>query len=679
MKGEGKGFPWLVLLIAAALLAAPVSAGAAVVTPNTVTDEYDAAPPPGSACSLREAIKSADGDSDFGGCTHTGGAYNFDPGSDTVRVPTGVYTLTLTGSDESGGDLNTASTMSIEAAPGAAVTIDANDAHRVLFASINGVTLTLRGLTLTGGAAGPSTNGGAIFSSSGTGLVISDSTITDNSAGSSGGGIAANGPTSLTDTTISANQATQGGAGVALSSNGSLTASGATHIDGNTSGSTGGGISKTNDGDVTLNSGVTVDGNSAVGFGGGIYISGDATALTLDGASVSDNDLSEDTGLGIATGSGIYYLGADGVDIAGSEISGNDSVGDRAGPALTVSFSTAPISIDSTTIGGNTATGQDDADEDSLGPAGIFVNGDAITGGATITDSTVSANSVIGADLQDAIIGGGIYPLVPLTIERSSVALNTIAGGAASSRSGAGLFVELAPVDVLNSTFSGNNAGGGIGGAIELQVTGNLSIGQSTFSGNTAAQGSAINTQGAPVGSSTLTLLGSIFTEGATACSFGVGQTVVADSFNVDAGTSCVGAPDDSDFENTLASLSGLADNGGPTETMSLLGPPSLFNAGGDCTQLDGTTPLLVDQRGAPRPSEGACEPGAYERFFCGGVLFNGPGQIVCPPPPSTGGGGGSAAPSPPGSATKKKCKKKRKKHHAAAAKKKKCKKKKKK
>jgi CSLREA domain-containing protein len=185
-----------VLIAMAALCLMPASAQAAVITPNTTADEYDTVP--NSSCSLREAVQTLNTVSDFGGCTHTG---TFASG-DTIELPGGDYVLTIepTGSDlNSSGDLNTFGTVTIEAAPGARVTIDGNAKDRVLNASIFGVTVTLRGLTITNGVVGtPESNtgviGGGIFSSSGTNLVISDSTISNNTSDGGGGGIDANGP-----------------------------------------------------------------------------------------------------------------------------------------------------------------------------------------------------------------------------------------------------------------------------------------------------------------------------------------------------------------------------------------------------------------------------------------------------------------------------------------------------
>ena len=61
---------------------------AAVINVNTTVDEWDF-PFANNRCSLREAIISANNNSDFGGCTHSG-TY----GGDTIILPAGTFRLT---------------------------------------------------------------------------------------------------------------------------------------------------------------------------------------------------------------------------------------------------------------------------------------------------------------------------------------------------------------------------------------------------------------------------------------------------------------------------------------------------------------------------------------------------------------------------------------------------------
>jgi CSLREA domain-containing protein len=209
-----------VLAVAVAALLLPGSAAAAVIAPNTTADDYDDTTPD-ATCSLREAVQSADQGANFGGCVASG-PY----GTDTVRIPAGDYVLTIppAGSNLGDtGDLNTFSDMTIEAVPGAVVTIDGNGTDRILRQSASGSLVTLRGLTLTGGFVdnpdpGSAVGGGAISTSGGSSMAIVDSTIWDNRADGFGGGISASGPLTLTNVTISGNTTTElAGGGIEVS------------------------------------------------------------------------------------------------------------------------------------------------------------------------------------------------------------------------------------------------------------------------------------------------------------------------------------------------------------------------------------------------------------------------------------------------------------------------------
>ena len=175
-----------------------------------------------------------------------------------------------------------------------------------------------------------------------------------------------------------------------------------------------------------------------------------------------------------------------------------------------------------------------------------------------------------------------------------------------------------ASLQAINSTFSGNTTGGAginFGGAIQSPNLTTLTLVQSTFDLNDADNGDAISAAG------TTTLRGNVFDQGVGGC--GIGGTLVADAFNVDEATSCVGAANDDDIENAPnLDLAALAFNGGRTATHALnLGSDGIDAVpAGECDDLN-TNPLLLDQRGAERPFNGACDAGSYERVTCDGQL----------------------------------------------------------
>ena len=252
---------------------------------------------------------------------------------------------------------------------------------------------------------------------------------------------------------------------------------------------------------------------------------------------------------------------------------------------------------------------------------------------------------------------------------------------------GAGIFGDTGSQLVLiNSTVSGNQASGA-GGAVCIHYADSLVATGCTLSGNSAGvQGGGLNLQGLTTTLQTCTLSGNSTPPNAagsayllivfpgerstltlTACTiaqnfgstngactvamldvFGCTNkllsTLVADNegpnflldgnpvlislgHNLDSdGTSSLVNGVNGDLVGTVASpidakLGPLQNNGGPTLTMALL-PGSPAIDAGDCLDANGN-PLLVDQRGVPRPQGAACDIGAYE--------FQ-PLSLTCPP-----------------------------------------------
>ena len=72
---------------------------------DTTDDEYG----DGTDCSLREAVRAANTNADYDGCSASG------YGSDTIALGDGTYTLTLAGDDDSNaaGDLDTTGSLVI--------------------------------------------------------------------------------------------------------------------------------------------------------------------------------------------------------------------------------------------------------------------------------------------------------------------------------------------------------------------------------------------------------------------------------------------------------------------------------------------------------------------------------------------------------------------------------------
>ncbi len=293
----------IALLLLARQVPMPVSSAPTTiysVTVSTVNDEYDMS---GSStgCSLREAIKTANDSLDFGGCTRA--VAGDVSGPDTILLPSGTYTLTLTGAvedlDATGDlDIRKSSTISATGATMPVVAGGASWADRI-FHVLTG-TVTFKGIAIRGGQA-VAASGGGVRIESGTSLTLNDSEVTSSIASVGiGGGISNSGALTLTNSTLSGNSA--GGGGGGIHNVGTATLTNVT-LSGNSvpycyfCGGLGGGIS--NSGALTLTN-VTLISNSAFNNGGGIYNyfgTVKLTNVTLSGNSAT-------------YGGGIYHLNA---------------------------------------------------------------------------------------------------------------------------------------------------------------------------------------------------------------------------------------------------------------------------------------------------------------------------------------------------------------------------------
>jgi hypothetical protein len=362
----------------------------------------------------------------------------------------------------------------------------------------------------------------------------------------------------------------------------------------------------------------TLSGNSAAnlggGSGGGIYNSG---TLTVIGSTLSGNSsLSSLSPAG--QGAGIYNSGT--LTVTGSTFSGNTLAGrDSYGAGIFNAAGT--VTITNSTFSDNRASTM------SAGGGGAIDN----SGGTlTLTNCTLSGNSVNGHGPGS---GGGIYisagtvNVISSTLSGNSVNTPGVGGGGGIESSGT--------VNVISSTVSGNSAsatGGGIsnGGTVTLSnstVSGNSAsatgggiwnVGTVTLS-NSTVSGNSLNSPGVGSGggiynssSSTVQTRNTIIAgnTGSTGPDlFGdlgsLGHNLIGD------GTGGSGF-DPTDLVGTASNpidpqLGPLQNNGGPTQTMSLLPGSPAIDAG------DNTGAPDTDQRGFPRIVGGTIDIGAFE------------------------------------------------------------------
>jgi len=282
-------------------------------------------------CSLREAIIAANTD------TQSGAAYgecSAGSGADTINVPAGTYSLTLSGWPDTPaiGDLDITSQLTILGATTDEKTkIDANHIVRAIEISTTGKA-TISYLWIQGGE----------------------------DSGFMGGGIKNQGMLTLTNGLVIANYSSTGGGGLYNGSSGEATLSDVSF--GNNKSYNGGGIY--NIGIITLTN-VSLDFGTEVSYGGGLFNFGTAN---LRDVNISANTAANN-------GGGIYNAGI----LTATRVTVNDNAatGGNGGGI----WNAGTIKLENTTISTNTANN---------GLGGGFYQGG---GSGTMTNVTIADNS----------------------------------------------------------------------------------------------------------------------------------------------------------------------------------------------------------------------------------------------------------------------------------------------
>lgn len=295
--------------------------------------------PGGSGCTLSAAIINSNSDNQSGSPNCTAGSgldiIDFANANTSYALNTnyGAALPTITGAITIQGNGHT--------------TFDAEGAFRV-FRVFSGF-LEIHNATITGGS---SADGGGIYAN-GSQLILSNTTISGNSAHYDGGGIYGfSSRLTVSNTTITGNSASSGfGGGIgAWDSTTSLTTS---TVSGNSAGTVGGGVYSR--GRLTIRD-TTISENSAAGSGGGLRLSG--TTVGLINATISSNSASNRGG---------------GID------------------------SNATLTVVHSTVTGNRANNG----------GGIYGSGSSIS--AIEIQSSIVANQVAGANCSGSNIASGGY------------------------------------------------------------------------------------------------------------------------------------------------------------------------------------------------------------------------------------------------------------------------------
>ena len=482
-------------------------------------------------------------------------------GADTITFAPGVTgtikpgALTITGPTTISG-------------PGASVlTISGDNALRPI--EIAGTaSVTISGLTIADGkiVGGTASGGGATGGEGGPG------------AG------AANGPNGVPATGGSANAAPEDGGGIA------------------------------NHGDLLLDQ-VVVTGNRGVGGRGGAggEAKGGNGGAAAGGGGRGGNGGSASAGSGAAAdvrGIGIFNDGS--MTIRASTISGNSATGGDGGSAAARGGVGGPGA-------GPTGVGGGGGAASATGVSGGDVRGTGIynKGTMTISASTVSSNTAVGANGGDASAIGGVGGANGGGVGGAGGSATAV-GGAGGEALGAGVFND-GILELRDSTIAANvgidglqagnatatngaNSGGPGGQAIATPgapgaadgggllnsgapgVTATLS--GVTFAGNRSTTASNLRSSGA------LTITSSIVTNptGGGSCA----GTITSGGFNIDSAGTC-GFTAAGDQQQIDPRIGPLQDNGGPTATMA----PTEASPAIDRGTSGGST---TDQRGLPRP-----------------------------------------------------------------------------
>ena len=288
----------------------------------------------------------------------------------------------------------------------------------------------------------------------------------------------------------------------------------------------------------------------------------------------------------------------------------------------------------------------------SLALPGTITFGSPLTlGGGTLTITGPGARRLAldgGGSVRLFVINSGTLNLSGLTIQHGSSAGQGPAWGGAIYAPGGTLTIDgmtlannhstsfggamwnsnIGSVAVTNSTFRQNTAGAG-GGALSGA---NVTITNVTATGNTGGWGGAFHADtgtvtvinstiyantatdsgiqgGGTFASQAMHLRNTIeaantFNSTPNNCAGNSPGNTVDDGYNIDSGTTC--GFSNHALNSTDPLLNALANNGGPTDTMSeKSNSPALDSAGPGCP---GT-----DQRGTTRNGDGHCDRGAFE------------------------------------------------------------------
>jgi hypothetical protein len=348
--------------------------------------------------------------------------------NETIALPAGQITLTS-------GPLAFSKNLTISGDGASSSVISGNNASRVF--TITGTpTVTLRELTVT---RGNNPKGGGI-SASGTltldGVVVSANHAGGGGAEGSGGGIEFIGAGALSLTESSVTENTAGGGTLGTGFGGGIEYLPTANLQSFTLTLTRSSVSRNRAGG---------GGTESAGFGGGIDASPgtEGGSVTID---VNESSVSENT----AGGGGTEAEGFGG----GLELSSGGK------------NNTLTLSIDHSAVTGNTAGGGGTKASGIGGGLGFASGGAGVEQTLTIANSTVSANGAGGAGTAANGSGGGVlFGIGTANLSHVTVANNS-AGGSGGTASGGGLSLQSVGSGGIGNSIVAANSGGNCATAV---------------------------------------------------------------------------------------------------------------------------------------------------------------------------------------------------------------------
>jgi hypothetical protein len=443
-----------------------------------------------------------------------------------------------------------------------------------LFLVKDGVTLTLTGITLSGGH---NTNGGGIYIEQGATATITDCIFQGNTAHGTNGFSGANGSNSTGTGGNGANGRSGSTAlGGAIYNAGDLTLEMCQFLTNSATGGTGGDGGSGGTGGYQGGNGGN-GGNGAAAFGGAIYDLGtvSVTDCTFDGNSVQGGD----GGNGGAAGTGPFG-GRQGIGGTGAAGSGAGLY--TAGTDADIQSSTFMNNAGhggSSAVGGTLSNGNG-----SNGTKG----GNSFGGGVFIASAT--DNQVINCTFFNNTVSGG-------SGGNGGSGSYTAGNGGNGGDATGGCLYSNGQVGVTNCTFSNGGALGGTNGV----------AGSGAFAGSNGSRGASHGGDIARAAGPFFLANSIVVTNTGGGNGFG---TITDGGYNISSDASITTfSPANYSKNKTNPLLANLADNGGPTPTMALLPGSIAINL----ISNEGAAFPPFDQRGQSRPQGAGADVGAYE------------------------------------------------------------------